>query len=105
MTDAITVRAEELSTHALTVAAISEAVTEQAGPRSGDAVRAPGLQAYGRLCVLVPSMLGEVQVALTGAVESAADSLADTADRLWATAQAYEAADRRRAEAFADVRR
>ncbi|MET0425284.1 MAG: type VII secretion target [Actinoplanes sp.] len=99
MNDELTVRAEELSAHAMTVDAISETV---AGVKQ---VAVPDLAAYGRLCALVPTTLGELQHALTDAVVSAGDSLADTANRLWETAQAYEFTERRRAEAFDDVHR
>ena len=97
----VAVRHPELVAHAATVAGIGDRVATTA--RAGQAVR-PGADAYGKLCVLVPTMLGALQDVLVDGIASAAEALHDTASRLRMTAQSYEAADRRRAEAFDGIR-
>jgi hypothetical protein len=101
MSDHVAVRHPELVAHAGRVAAIGDQVT--AAAQAGRAVRS-GPDAYGKLCVMVPVMLGSLQDVLVDGIAAAAASLADTADRLRATAGAYEATDQRRAEVFDRIR-
>ena len=97
----VAVRHPDLATHATTVSAIGDQVGVAA--QAGRAVR-PGPEAYGRLCVLVPVMLGALQDVLVGGIESAGEALHDTAARLRTTAESYAATDQRRAEVFDTIR-
>ena len=101
MFEQVSVRHPDLVTHAATVSAIGDQVTTAA--QAGRAVR-PGIDAYGKLCVMVPAMLGALQDVLVGGIESAAGSMQDTASRLHTTAQAYAITDQLRAEAFDGLR-
>jgi hypothetical protein len=101
MFEQVAVRHPDLVTHASTVSAIGDQVTIAA--QAGHTVR-PGPEAYGKLCVMVPAMLAALQDALVEGISSAAGSMQDTAARLRLTAQAYEATDQRRAEAFDSIR-
>jgi hypothetical protein len=101
MHEQVTVRHPDLVTHAATVTAVGDRVSTAA--QAGQAVR-PSSDAYGKLCFMVPAMLGALQDVLVDGIASAADSLHDTATRLRTTAEAYEATDRRRAEAFGNIR-
>lgn len=101
MTDHVAVRHAQVIAHAATVRATGDRVG--AAAQAGRAVR-PGLEAYGKLCVMVPTMLGALQDVLVGGIASAADSLHDTAARLVTTAQQYEATDVGRAQAFDEIR-
>jgi hypothetical protein len=101
MHEQVTVRHPDLVTHAATVTAIGDRVGVAA--QAGRAVRA-GADAYGKLCVMVPAMLGALQDVLVDGIDSAAGSLHDTATRLRTTAEDYDATDRRRAEAFDNIR-
>jgi hypothetical protein len=101
MNNQVTVRSEELVTHAATVTEIGDRVAATAA--AGRAVR-PGADAYGRLCALVPSMLGALQEVLVDGVASAADALHDTAGRLRTTAADYASTDQRRGEVLDGIR-
>ncbi|GIF28182.1 type VII secretion target [Actinoplanes utahensis] len=97
MAEPVGVRHPDLVTHAGTVETAADRVA-QAG-RAGRAVRA-GPDSYGRLCAMVPTVLGALQDTLIAAIEAAAASLDDTGARLRATAEGYAASDQRRADAF-----
>jgi hypothetical protein len=101
MRDQVTVRHPDLVTHAATVTAAGDRVSTAA--QAGRAVR-PDSDAYGKLCFMVPAMLGALQDVLVDGIASAAESLHDTATRLRTTAEDYETTDRRRAEAFGNIR-
>jgi hypothetical protein len=101
MFEQVSVRHPDLITHAATVSAIGDQVTTAA--QAGRAVR-PGPDAYGKLCLMVPAMLGALQDVLVSGIDSAADSLRETSVRLRTTAQSYEATDQRRAEVFDAIR-
>ena len=101
MTEQVAVRGAELVARAGTVRAAGDRVG--AAARAGSAVGL-GSEAYGKLCVMVPAMLGPLQDVLVGGIASAAESLHDTASRLVTTAQQYEATDGRRARAFDEIR-
>jgi hypothetical protein len=101
VSDHVAVRHPDLLAHAARVAAIGDDIATAA--EAGRAVRA-GPDAYGRLCVMVPVMLGALQDVLVGGITSGAETLHDTAARLRSTAEVYESADRRRATVFDDIR-
>jgi hypothetical protein len=101
MTDQFGVRHGELVTHAATVAAIADRVgTAQ---QAGASVRA-GAEAYGKLCVMVPVMLGALQDVLVDGIAKAAESLHDTSGRLRRTADDYHGTDERRAKVLNQIR-
>jgi hypothetical protein len=101
MFEQVTVRHPDLVTHAGTISAIGDQVTTAA--QAARAVR-PSTDAYGKLCVIVPVMLGALQDVLSDGIDTAAGSLRDTADRLRTTAADYEATDQRSATAFDNIR-
>jgi hypothetical protein len=90
--DHLGVSAAELDTHARHVEAIQDEVS-LAG-QAGVAVRA-GPDSYGRLCVVVPVMLGALQDVLVEAVGRAADGLRESADDLRLVAEHYSDSDER----------
>jgi len=98
MTDRfVEVRPQDLVTHAGHVEAVADQVTTAA--QAGAAVR-PGTDAYGKLCVMVPLMLGALQDVLVDGIRSAAGSLDDTGARLRTTAESYRATDESRRQAL-----
>ncbi|MBL7260589.1 type VII secretion target [Paractinoplanes lichenicola] len=101
MSDHVGVRPGELVTHAASVAAIGDRVDQAA--RAGSAVRA-GPGSYGKLCLLVPAVLGALQDTLVDGITAAGAALHDTAARLRATAEGYDGVDRRRAGEFDRIR-
>lgn len=101
MTAEFGVRPRDLTTHAAHVEAIGAQVTTAA--EAGAAVR-PGPDAYGKLCVLVPVMLGALQDVVVDGISSAADALDDTGARLRTTAESYEATDEARRRALLEIR-
>lgn len=92
MTDRFGVRPGDLVSHAGRVEAVGDRVAVAA--QAGAVVRAGG-DAYGKLCVMVPVMLGALQDVLVDGITTAADSLQDTGSRLRATAADYDGSDRR----------
>jgi Excreted virulence factor EspC, type VII ESX diderm len=88
----------EVTTHAGHVDGVSGKVT--LAKQAGDAVR-PSTDAYGKLCVMVPIMLGALQDVIVGAIDEAAHSLTDTAQRLRTAAGDFTATDQRNAEDIA----
>jgi Excreted virulence factor EspC, type VII ESX diderm len=100
MTDQFEVRPQELVTHAGHVEAVAARVTTAA--EAGAAVR-PGSDAYGKLCVMVPVMLGALQDAVVDGIAAAAESLEDTGARLRATAESYAAIDARRRQSLREI--
>jgi hypothetical protein len=101
MTDQFAVRPQDLVRHAGQVEAIAGQVTTAA--EAGAAVR-PGTDAYGKLCVMVPLMLGALQDVLVDGIRAAADSLDDTGARLRTTAESYQATDQHRQQALREIR-
>jgi hypothetical protein len=89
------VRHTELISHAANVEAIAGRVST--AQQAGASVRA-GSDAYGKLCVLVPIMLGSLQDILVDGIATAAESLHDTGTRLRATAEDYDSTDQRSAK-------
>jgi hypothetical protein len=88
--DALTVRLADLLSHAGHV----EAVGDQVGlaKKAGQATH-PGPEAYGKLCTIVPVLLGALQAKVVDGIDAAEHSLHDTAGRLRMAAEAYETTD------------
>jgi len=101
MTGHFGVRPQELVTHAGHVEAIGDQVTTAA--EAGAAVR-PGFDAYGKLCVMLPVMLGALQDVVVDGIRSAAGALDDTGARLRATAKSYAATDEASHQSLARIR-
>lgn len=95
MSERLGVRPADLVTHAGHVEAIGDRV--DAARQAGGVARAGG-DAYGKLCTMVPVMLGALQDVLVDGIGAAADALQDTGGRLRTAAQTYDATDRRRAQ-------
>jgi hypothetical protein len=100
VSDQVGVRHAELITHAGHVEQIGDRVSTAA--QAGAATRAGG-DAYGKLCSMVPVMLGALQDVLVDGIGSAAESLHDTGARLRTTAAEYESTDQHRAEVFKGI--
>jgi hypothetical protein len=98
--DAVAVVAADLVSHAGHVATIAQQVTTAA-----EAARSttPGPEAYGRLCVMVPIMLGALQSIVVDGIDTAAKSLHDTGDRLRSVAAEYGSVDERTAAGFDSI--
>ncbi|GGQ71039.1 type VII secretion target [Couchioplanes azureus] len=94
MPDDLVVRPADLMAHARHVEAVADRVA--AARQAGQAVRADA-GAYGRLCAMVPVMLGALQDVLVKGVADTADGLLDTGGKVHAVAENYEATDRARA--------
>ena len=101
MTDQFGVRHTELITHAASIEAIGDRVST--AQQAGSSVRA-GADAYGKLCVLVPVMLGALQDVLIDGIAQAAESLHDTSARLRLTAADYQGTDERRAKVLRQIK-
>jgi ABC-type Zn2+ transport system substrate-binding protein/surface adhesin len=101
VTDQFEVRPQALVKHAGHVEAIGAQVTTAA--EAGAAVR-PGTDAYGKLCVMVPLMLGALQDVLVDGIRSAAGSLDDTGPRLRTTAESYRATDESQRQTLLGIR-
>jgi hypothetical protein len=86
----------DLISHASHVDAVAAAVGRA---RQAGATTEPGPEAYGRLCVIVPVLLGQVQGMLVDGIGAAEQSLYDTAGRLRDAAAGYTDADERGAAA------
>jgi hypothetical protein len=71
--------------------------------QAGETVRLDA-DAYGRLCLAVPVLLGHLQQIMVDGVGTAADAVANTADRLRTAADHYRAADTRAAAALDRLR-
>jgi ABC-type Zn2+ transport system substrate-binding protein/surface adhesin len=101
VTDRFGVRPQDLVAHAGHVEAIADKVTTAA--EAGAAVR-PGFDAYGKLCMFVPVMLGALQDVVVDGIRSAAGALDDTGARLRTTAESYQATDEGRRQALLGIR-
>jgi hypothetical protein len=92
--DAVTVRPVDLVTHASHVDSVGSEVDTAA---SAGASTAPGPWAYGRLCTIVPALLGQLQSSVVSGISAAGSSLHDTAGRLRTAASGYSGSDARSA--------
>ncbi|MFG1673096.1 type VII secretion target [Micromonospora sp. NPDC049282] len=84
--DGIHVEPEDLTTHAHHVERIAGELTT--AKQAGEATE-PGIDAYGKLCLSVPVLLGELQGMVVDGMAAAAESVHGTADRLRETAASY----------------
>ena len=98
MTDRFAVRPADLIGHGGHVDAVAERVEEATA--AGRSVQA-GTDAYGKLCAMVPVMLGALQGVLVEGLADSADALRGTGEKLRATARHYDGADRAGADAIA----
>lgn len=92
--DGVAVNPAELEAHAGHVDAVAAAVGQA---RQAGAATAPGPEAYGRLCVIMPALLGQLQEFVVGGIAAAEDSLRDSAGRVRQAAADYREADQRAA--------
>ena len=99
MTDqaGVSVRPQDLLDHAGHVAAHADAIGAVL-----DAARSttPGPSSYGYLCVMVPTMLGELQARVVDGISAAGDALTSTAATLRTASAGYEKTDGQSATAF-----
>lgn len=97
MSQPVQVTPEALRRHATHL----DAVADDLGTarRAGDITR-PGPEAYGKLCVIVPVMLDQLQAPLVEAIGVAAQSVRDTADAVIGAASDYEFTDETAAAAI-----
>ncbi|GLY06766.1 type VII secretion target [Actinoplanes sp. NBRC 101535] len=73
----------------------------EAARQAGDTVR-PGPQTYGRLCVIVPALLGRLQAPLVEVMAAASRSVRETARDLDAAVEGYTGADEAAATGLRD---
>ena len=97
----VEVRPQALITHAVHLESMGDRVGAAAD--AGASVVA-GAEAYGKLCGMVPVMLGALQHVVVGGIAAAADSLGDTGSRLRATARSYEETDEQRGQVLRGIR-
>ncbi|NJC71632.1 ESX-1 secretion-associated protein [Planosporangium thailandense] len=88
--DGTDVTPAELVAHAGHIETIAGQVST--ARQAGDAVRLDA-GAYGKLCTIVPALLGGLQNLLVDGIDTAARSLHDTGARLRTAAESYQAAD------------
>jgi hypothetical protein len=72
--------------------------------QAGDEVRLDA-QAYGKLCTIVPVLLGGLQDLMLDGMDAAIGSLHDTGGRLRTAAQAYRSTDQDRRAAHRQLRK
>jgi|GEM_PF-2147355 hypothetical protein len=72
--------------------------------QAGETTR-PGPDAYGRLCVIVPSVLGQLHSTVVEGIGAAVDSVRDTAARVRSAAGDYRATDEGSSARFNRIRR
>jgi hypothetical protein len=101
MADALEVRPQALLAHAVHVESTGDRVAAAA---DAGATVVAGSDAYGKLCAMVPVLLGALQNVLVDGVAAAAESLGDTGSRLRETARSYEETDDRQAAALRTIR-
>jgi hypothetical protein len=90
--DGIDVSPSDLAAHADHVEGIANQVAT--AKQAGDTVRL-GAGAYGKLCTIVPVLLGGLQCLLVDGIDAASHSLHDTGGRLRTAAEGYRSADER----------
>ena len=86
----ISVRPADLQAHADALDIVANEVGTAA--QAGQQVRLDA-GAYGQLCTIVPTVLGELQDLVTGAIAAAGHSVSDTAARLRVGAVQYQTTD------------
>jgi hypothetical protein len=90
--DGIGVSSSDLVAHAGHVEGLADQIAT--AKQAGDAVR-PSMAAYGKLCTIVPVLLGGLQGLLVDGIDAAAHSLRDTSGRLRTAADGYRSTDER----------
>jgi hypothetical protein len=88
--DQLSVVASDLISHAGHIDTAGDAI--DLAKQAAD-ITTPSTTAYGRLCWMVPQLLGQLQSAVTGGIAAGAQSLHDTAGLLRVTAGSYLSAD------------
>jgi hypothetical protein len=99
--DGIQVRPGDLLAHAATIEGVAGQL--ETAKQAGDAVQM-GAAAYGKLCMIVPVLLNELQGLLIEGLDTAAHSVHDTAARVRAAADAYQSSDEQAAAAHNRIR-
>jgi hypothetical protein len=94
--EGVSVRPADLIAHAGQVDAVAAGVGQA---RQAAATTAPGPEAYGKLCVIVPALLGQLQGLVIDGVAAAEQSLRDSAGRLREAAAGYSDTDEQAATA------
>jgi len=97
----VEVRPQALISHAIHVESVGDRVGLAA--EAGASVVA-GAEAYGKLCGMVPVMLGAVQQVVVDGIAAAAESLGDTGARLRTTARSYQETDEQRGRVLRAIR-
>jgi DNA-binding IclR family transcriptional regulator len=90
MSPPVQVTPEELRRHAAHLDGIADEL--ETARQAGEATT-PGPDAYGQLCVMVPTLLGNLQAPLVAAIAAASKSVRDTADAVIGAAADYEYVD------------
>ena len=99
MTQPAQVTPDELRRHARNLDTVAGEL--DTARQAGDVTR-PGIDAYGKLCTMVPVLLSQLQAPLVEAIGAAAQSVRETADALIGTASDYEFTDQTAAEMVRD---
>jgi hypothetical protein len=99
--DHIDVAPADLVAHSAAIEGIAGEVAT-AG-RAGEAAQM-GTDAYGKLCAVVPVLLNGLSGLLVDGIDTAAQSLRDTGQRLRTAAGGYEATDQQSAAAHSQIR-
>ena len=94
--EGLSVTPADLLSHASRVDAAAAAVGQA---RQAAATTTPGPDAYGKLCVIVPILLGQLQDLVVDGIAAAEQSMHDTAGRLRDAAAGYTDTDERAATA------
>jgi excreted virulence factor EspC (type VII ESX diderm) len=98
----ITVTPSTLDTQASRLDTVADDIG--AAKQAGDAVRLDA-QAYGKLCTMVPVLLGVLQSMVIDGIDTAAHSVSDTAQRLRTASTGYQSSDQRSRDSFDRLRR
>jgi Excreted virulence factor EspC, type VII ESX diderm len=99
--DRVEVSSADLTRHAGRLDRIADGLAT--AQQAGQAVRL-GASAYGQLCAMLPVLLDGLQQVLVDGIDTAANSVRDTAGRVRTAAGSYNAADSRSAAALDRLR-
>jgi hypothetical protein len=88
--DGVAVTPADLRAHAARVDEIAGQITT--AKQAGDAVRLDA-GAYGKLCAMLPVLLGGLQGLVIDGIDAASQSLRDSGERLRTAAQSYQTTD------------
>jgi len=95
-----TVRPEDVQSHAGHVAAVGDVMRPVL---DAAATTTPSMDAYGKLCVMVPPMLNLVQDHLVGGITAAQTALRDTAGALHEIAASFDFVDENNATGISEA--